>query len=184
MTLHCNHHNKHGHTLLSYTRTHATPGPSRQRRSALQVLVRGRIQKIERSVRLQRGAIAFAFPGVRLSIGLACTRTRRSTIVGHVLREWGFKVECNPCLPHAQVFKVNTETKEVERNFVGPHRLTGEPIFAPDRGQAADAEDKGWVLSMVHDGKEKCTELHVLDAQVREVLCELWCGTCYRFAAT
>ena len=88
------------------------------------------------------------------------------------------KHNANPFCLHAQVVKIHTQTKKVERYFVGPHRLSGEPIFAPDASAKDLAEDKGWILCMVHDGKLKCTELHVLDAQAREGFCERLFGAC------
>ena len=63
--------------------------------------------------------------------------------------------------------KFHTATQKVESHFVGAHRFTGEPIFVPDRTVADAAEDSGWLLSIVHDGKAEQTELHVLNAQVR-----------------
>ena len=66
-----------------------------------------------------------------------------------------------------QVVKFHTATQKVESHFVGAHRFTGEPIFVPDRTATDAAEDSGWLLSIVHDGKAEQTELHVLNAQVR-----------------
>ena len=64
--------------------------------------------------------------------------------------------------------KVDTISNELmESHFVGPHRFAGEPLFVP--AAAATAEDQGWLLVMVYDGKAECTELHVFDAQARLV---------------
>ena len=71
-----------------------------------------------------------------------------------------------PCIC-CQVMKFHTATQKVESHFVGAHRFIGEPIFVPDRTVADAAEDSGWLLSIVHDGKAEQTELHVFNAQVR-----------------
>ena len=46
----------------------------------------------------------------------------------------------------------------------GPGQVASEPIFVPDP-KRAPAEDGGWLLAFVHDGRRRGTNVVVLDAQ-------------------
>ncbi|MFD7065158.1 carotenoid oxygenase family protein [Streptomyces sp. NPDC059906] len=58
--------------------------------------------------------------------------------------------------------KVDTTTGEVLTHHFGTGRVTQEPAFVARPG--AEAEDDGWILSVVYDGNTDRSELVVLDA--------------------
>lgn len=58
--------------------------------------------------------------------------------------------------------KFDTTTGEVSTHDFGTGRVTQEPAFVARPG--AEAEDDGWILSVVHDGNTDSSELVVLDA--------------------
>ncbi|MEU7499412.1 carotenoid oxygenase family protein [Streptomyces griseofuscus] len=58
--------------------------------------------------------------------------------------------------------KVDTVTGRTEVRSYGPGRVTMEPAFVPRPG--GEAEDDGWILSVVHDANTNLAELVVLDA--------------------
>ena len=45
----------------------------------------------------------------------------------------------------------------------GPDRFAQEPIFVPSEG--GEAEDDGWLMSLVYDASTNLTELVILDAR-------------------
>ncbi|MFJ7062583.1 carotenoid oxygenase family protein [Streptomyces microflavus] len=58
--------------------------------------------------------------------------------------------------------KFDTTTGEASTHKFGTGRVTQEPTFVARPG--AEAEDDGWILSVVHDGNTDRSELVVLDA--------------------
>ncbi|GAA1257211.1 carotenoid oxygenase family protein [Pseudonocardia aurantiaca] len=58
--------------------------------------------------------------------------------------------------------KFDTTTGEISTHHFGIGRVTQEPAFVPRPG--AEAEDDGWILSVVHDAATDHSELVVLDA--------------------
>ncbi|MDJ1134197.1 carotenoid oxygenase family protein [Streptomyces iconiensis] len=58
--------------------------------------------------------------------------------------------------------KFDTTTGEASTHHFGTGRVTQEPTFVARPG--AEAEDDGWILSVVHDGNTDRSELVVLDA--------------------
>ena len=58
-----------------------------------------------------------------------------------------------------------TSTSKLEWSwFAGKRKFVGEPIFVP-RGREGDAEDDGWLLTLVFDGETKKSDVLVLDAK-------------------
>ncbi|MEU3730597.1 carotenoid oxygenase family protein [Streptomyces sp. NPDC033538] len=60
------------------------------------------------------------------------------------------------------LIKFDTTTGEASTHHFGSGRVTQEPTFVARPG--AEAEDDGWILSVVHDGNTDRSELVVLDA--------------------
>lgn len=68
------------------------------------------------------------------------------------------------------LLKVDAETRSAISRDFAPN-LTGEPIFVPRPGSAA--EDDGWLLSMCYDAMRHTGELLVLDAKDLRTVCRL-----------
>ena len=68
------------------------------------------------------------------------------------------------------VAKVDTEAKETKFLDVYPH-LPGEPLFVPRPG--GQAEDDGWLLTMLFDTDLKTNKLLIIDAAAMEIIGEL-----------
>ncbi|MBA3548392.1 MAG: carotenoid oxygenase family protein [Nannocystis sp.] len=68
------------------------------------------------------------------------------------------------------LLKVDAETRSSVFRDLRPN-LTGEPIFVPRPGSAA--EDDGWILSMCYDPRLHTGELLVLDAADLRTVCRL-----------
>lgn len=67
--------------------------------------------------------------------------------------------------PFQAIVKVDVETGKHEIHNFAPHGFVGEPIFVPRDRHADIAEDDGWILTLVFDGKHNRSDLVVLDAQ-------------------
>lgn len=69
--------------------------------------------------------------------------------------------------PLQGIAKYDVESGNADGNIwiPEPHEFCGEPMFAPRKGGATDDEDKGYILSVLYDGKKKESELVILDAK-------------------
>jgi all-trans-8'-apo-beta-carotenal 15,15'-oxygenase len=65
--------------------------------------------------------------------------------------------------PFARLLKHDVETGRVDTYEPGGGRSPGEGVFVARPDGAA--EDDGWLLTMVHDPREDCSRLEVLDAR-------------------
>jgi carotenoid cleavage dioxygenase len=59
------------------------------------------------------------------------------------------------------LLKHDLQQRTTEVHDVGPDRAAGEPIFVPD----GEAEDEGYILSVVYDASTGLSEVLVVDAQ-------------------
>jgi carotenoid cleavage dioxygenase len=59
--------------------------------------------------------------------------------------------------------KYDYQTGAIARHFHGPHRYGGEGVFVPRPG--ATAEDDGWLVTYVHDERERTDEMVFVNAQ-------------------
>jgi len=71
--------------------------------------------------------------------------------------------------------RIDVERGTVEEIDLGPARYPSEPVFVR-RGDAADAEDDGWLLSLVYDATVDRSYVAVLDARdpASAPLAEVW----------
>ena len=72
--------------------------------------------------------------------------------------------------PFRRVVKLDARSGELLADWVtaAPHEFVGEPVFVPrptPEGDTAAAEDFGYLLVLVHDGRHLSNYLAVLDAQ-------------------
>ncbi len=65
--------------------------------------------------------------------------------------------------PLQGILKLDFETGERQLHSFAPHGYVSEPIFVPKPN--AVAEDEGWVLTLVYDGKNHRSSLAILDGQ-------------------
>ncbi len=65
--------------------------------------------------------------------------------------------------PLQAILKLDFETGERQLHSFAPHGYVSEPIFVPKPN--AVAEDEGWVLTLVYDGKNHRSSLAILDGQ-------------------
>lgn len=65
--------------------------------------------------------------------------------------------------PLQGILKLDWETGNTEAYSFAPHGYVSEPIFVPNPNEIA--EDAGWVLTLVYDGKNHRSTLAILDAQ-------------------
>ena len=61
------------------------------------------------------------------------------------------------------ILKIDWETGERKAHSFAPHGFISEPIFVPKPN--ATAEDEGWILTLVYNGKNHHSTLAILDAQ-------------------
>jgi len=73
--------------------------------------------------------------------------------IGDITRSWF----------HDGVAKIDVESGKHDEFRFGPQCYVGEPVFVPH--QKSQAEDAGWLLCEVLDGRTGLSELAVLDAQ-------------------
>ncbi len=62
-----------------------------------------------------------------------------------------------------RVTKLDLETGEERHAQLEPHECSGEPTFVPRPG--ADAEDDGWVLTVVYDAQRDVSAVAIFDAR-------------------
>jgi all-trans-8'-apo-beta-carotenal 15,15'-oxygenase len=72
--------------------------------------------------------------------------------IGDIARSWF----------HDGVAKIDVVAGTCEQYRFGPQAYVGEPVFVPRPG--AQAEDAGWILCEVLDGRTECSSLAILDA--------------------
>ena len=65
--------------------------------------------------------------------------------------------------PFDQLARLDVESGRLETVSLGPDTYPSEPVFVRDRAGAA--EDDGWVLSLVYDGRARSSHFAVLDAR-------------------
>ena len=65
--------------------------------------------------------------------------------------------------PLQAILKLDMETGEKQDYSFAPHGFVSEPIFVPKPN--GTAEDEGWVLTLVYDGKNHRSTLAILDGQ-------------------
>ncbi len=69
--------------------------------------------------------------------------------------------------PPQGIAKINVDTKDLDAWFPEEYEFCGEPMFAPrksDNETPSNAEDDGYILSVLLNGKEKKSEIVILDA--------------------
>ena len=64
---------------------------------------------------------------------------------------------------HGATIKIDVENGTTESHEYGPGRGGAEPVFVPKAD--GDAEDAGWILSVVYDPADDSSELCILDAE-------------------
>lgn len=65
--------------------------------------------------------------------------------------------------PLQAIMKLDLQTGNREQHSFAPSGYVSEPIFVPKPN--AEAEDRGWVLTLVYDGSQHRSTLAILDAQ-------------------
>jgi all-trans-8'-apo-beta-carotenal 15,15'-oxygenase len=64
------------------------------------------------------------------------------------------------------LLKLNTQTKEYSSWACLPHQFIGETNFVPRKGAPANAaEDDGYLMTLLFDGKEDKSSLLIFDAK-------------------
>lgn len=91
----------------------------------------------------------------RINDNLACQRTRY--LYNSLARDWAFEFNFNG------VIKYDLETGSTQEWVYGPGETSGEHAFAPD--PQGEAEDDGWLMSIVSDQETRKSYLSVLDAR-------------------
>lgn len=71
--------------------------------------------------------------------------------------------------PPQAIAKINVDTKEMDAWFPAEYEFCGEPMFAPKKpadgeSNANGNEDDGYIISVLLNGKEKKSEVIILDA--------------------
>ena len=65
--------------------------------------------------------------------------------------------------PGQTILKYDLATGKQQCWSAAPDGFTGEPIFVPRPGSTT--EDEGWLLTLIYDASEHCSQLAILDAQ-------------------
>ncbi|MEB3355303.1 MAG: carotenoid oxygenase family protein [Synechococcales bacterium] len=65
--------------------------------------------------------------------------------------------------PMQAILKVNPDTGEQQLWSAAPKGFVGEPVFVPRPG--SEAEDDGWVLTLVYDAEHHRTDVAILDGR-------------------
>ena len=65
--------------------------------------------------------------------------------------------------PLQAIMKLDMETGQRHLHSFAPHGYVSEPIFVPKPN--ATAEDEGWILTLVYNGKHHHSSLAILDGQ-------------------
>jgi len=67
--------------------------------------------------------------------------------------------------PPQGIAKINVDTKAIEAWYPEEYEFCGEPMFAPKKSDNQNGiEDDGYIISVLLNGKEKKSELIILDA--------------------
>lgn len=74
---------------------------------------------------------------------------------------YGYSVETGSKHGFGGLFKHDLDAGSSEYYDVGENCAAGEPIFIP----SGEAEDAGYILSVVFDSRSQLSEIHILDAQ-------------------
>lgn len=72
----------------------------------------------------------------------------------------------NTNAPPQGIAKINVETKEMDAWYPEEYEFCGEPMFAPKKREVpSNVEDDGYIISVLMNGKEKKSEIVILDAK-------------------
>jgi all-trans-8'-apo-beta-carotenal 15,15'-oxygenase len=67
--------------------------------------------------------------------------------------------------PPQGIAKINVDTKAIQTWFPKEYEFCGEPMFASKKSESVDTiEDNGYIISVLFNGKEKLSEIIILDA--------------------
>jgi len=74
---------------------------------------------------------------------------------------YGYSLEAGVELGFGNLLKYDLEAGTTEIHSVGNHCAGGEPVFVP----TGEAEDEGYIVSVVYNSKTNLSEVHIIDAQ-------------------
>ena len=127
-------------------------------------LVRGRIEApLGSSIRRARIDPVRATLRAEMVLARAVELPRVSPHVDTVKHRFSYCVSSSPSTFFEGLLKQDVETGQVDTYSPGAFAYVGEGVFVPKAG--GDAEDDGWLLTLVYDAREDRSRLDVLDAR-------------------
>jgi all-trans-8'-apo-beta-carotenal 15,15'-oxygenase len=115
-------------------------------------LARARIDPAARTLRLETGPdIAVEFPRVSPAVESHAHRYVYAASHSPAAAAGG---------PHDRIARVDTRTGAVVEAELGADQYASEPVFVPRGG----AEEDGWLVALVYDGRRHASHLAILDA--------------------
>jgi all-trans-8'-apo-beta-carotenal 15,15'-oxygenase len=111
-----------------------------------------KLGKVKRELILERSC---EFPVVHPR---CAGQKHRYTYIGAIANESGNA-------PLQAIAKIDMETGKQEFHSFAPRGFINEPIFVPRNADEKNAEDDGWVLTLIFDSEHNRSDLVILDAQ-------------------